>query len=213
MNYRAYLIAVGMIILALSTFSFITLGNLKTIDARSEFKVQAGGGNSSGPLTVFIPQKLEVKVGDSITWYNPSTVPEPHNTAFIFDKKSAAEVLAPFLVQNTTQFEPQVPPGPNSQPFIVPFGNGTNVVMALNSRVYSPTVIDSLGKLQIMNPNANYTITGDEKYVNSGFLLPKGIDRAFPESSNTFTATFQKTGTYNYVCLVHPWMLGSVVVK
>jgi plastocyanin len=64
-----------------------------------------------------------------------------------------------------------------------------------------------------MNPNANYTLSGTEKYVNSGFILPKGHDKDFPGSSNTFTVTFQKAGTYNYLCIVHPWMVGKVIVK
>jgi plastocyanin len=64
-----------------------------------------------------------------------------------------------------------------------------------------------------MSQNANYTMTGSEKYVNSGLLLPKGKGQEFPGSSNTFTVTFQKAGTYNYLCIVHPWMIGKVIVK
>jgi plastocyanin len=64
-----------------------------------------------------------------------------------------------------------------------------------------------------MSQNANYTMAGSEKYVNSGLLLPKGKGQGFPGSSNTFTVTFQKAGTYNYLCIVHPWMVGKVVVK
>jgi plastocyanin len=54
---------------------------------------------------------------------------------------------------------------------------------------------------------------GTEKYVNSGWLLPKGQEQSYPGSGNTFTVTFQKAGTYGYICGVHPWMVGSVVVK
>jgi hypothetical protein len=38
-----------------------------------------------------------------------------------------------------------------------------------------------------MNPNANYTMTGYEKYINSGWLLPEGQERVFPGSGNAFT--------------------------
>ena len=31
-----------------------------------------------------------------------------------------------------------------------------------------------------MNPNANYTMDGTEKYVNSGWFLPKGMEQQFP---------------------------------
>ena len=64
-----------------------------------------------------------------------------------------------------------------------------------------------------MNPNANYTPSRTEKYVNSCFILPRGHDQNFPGSSNTFTVTFQKAGTYNYLRIAHPWMVGKVIVK
>jgi plastocyanin len=62
-------------------------------------------------------------------------------------------------------------------------------------------------------PNAAYTMNGSEKYVNSGWLLPKGQEQVFPGSSTSFTVTFQKAGTHSYICGLHPWMVGSVVVK
>jgi plastocyanin len=64
-----------------------------------------------------------------------------------------------------------------------------------------------------MTQNANYTLTGTEKYVNSGWLLPKGQEQIFPGSGNTFTVTFDKAGTYNYICAIHPYMSGSIVVR
>ncbi|HYZ49313.1 MAG TPA: plastocyanin/azurin family copper-binding protein, partial [Nitrososphaeraceae archaeon] len=62
-------------------------------------------------------------------------------------------------------------------------------------------------------PNSAYTMNGTEKYINSGWLLPKGQEQAFPGSGNTFTVTFQKAGTFNYACTLHPWMHGVVVVR
>lgn len=42
-------------------------------------------------------------------------------------------------------------------------------------------------------------------------LLPKGLEQLYPGSGNTFTVTFQKAGTYGYICILHPWMTGQVV--
>lgn len=42
-------------------------------------KIQAGGGNSTAPLTTFLPRNMQINVGESITWDNPSTVGEPHS--------------------------------------------------------------------------------------------------------------------------------------
>jgi plastocyanin len=44
-------------------------------------------------------------------------------------------------------------------------------------------------------------------------MLPEG--QAGPEApppNSKFTITFDNPGTYDYVCLFHPWMTGSVKV-
>jgi hypothetical protein len=91
--------------------------------------------------------------------------------------------------------------------------NGMNIIIGINGRVYNPVAIDSSGNLKIMSPNANYTMTGSEKYVNSGLILPKGKGQGFPGSSNIFTVTFEKPGTYYYHCILHDWMKGKVIVR
>ena len=44
-------------------------------------------------------------------------------------------------------------------------------------------------------------------------MLPEG--QASPEAppNSKFTITFDNLGSYDYVCLFHPWMTGTVVVK
>jgi plastocyanin len=182
-----------------------------TAAATSSITVHAGGGNSTAPLTVFVPQQIEVSVGQSVTWDNPSTVGEPHTATFILDNKTATNIVSPFAVSNSTQFTP-IPSNSNSQPLRPAAQN--DVVIAVNARSYIPTVIDSQGSVkQFTPPSASYTMNGNEKYVNSGWLVPKGQEQLYPGASNTFTITFQKAGTYHYICQVHPWMTGSVVVK
>jgi plastocyanin len=39
------------------------------------------------------------------------------------------------------------------------------------------------------------------------------FDSGLIKSSGTFTFTFQNLGTYNYFCMIHPWMKGTVTVK
>ncbi len=185
--------------------------NTTTTTATSSITVHAGGGNSTAPLTVFVPQQIEVSVGQSVTWDNPSTVGEPHTATFILDNKTATNIVSPFAVPNSTQFT-SIPSNSNSQPLRPAAQN--DVVIAVNARSYIPTVIDSQGSVkQFAPPSASYTMTGNEKYVNSGWLVPKGQEQLYPGASNTFTIKFQKAGTYHYICQVHPWMTGSVVVK
>jgi hypothetical protein len=104
-----------------------------------------------------------------------------------------AQFVGPFGVSSSTQFLP-LPPGSNRQTLILPGKNGMNTLISWNARAYNPVAIDSSGNVKIMNPNANYTLRGTEKYVNSGFILPKGHGTA---------------GTYNYLCIVHPWIVGK----
>jgi len=61
-------------------------------------------GNSTAPLTVFVPRQIEVSAGQSITWDNPSTVGEPHTATFILDNKTATNIVSPFAVPDPTQF-------------------------------------------------------------------------------------------------------------
>ena len=186
-----------------SSSSMTAMGNV--------IKVEAGRGNASAIVDHFFPENAEIKVGQSITWYNPTKVGEPHTVSFILDNKTLTGPVAPFALNpNSTQFMP-LPPGSNNEPVKVP---GKNVVVvAVNARSYIPTVIDSQGNVKHSAPNAAYTMTGNEKYVNSGWLLPKGQEQNFPGSSNTYSITFQKAGTYKYVCTLHPWMQGLVTVK
>jgi plastocyanin len=184
-----------------SSSSNIPIGNVT--------KIQAGVGQANISESLFSPQKVQIKLGDSVTWYNPTPVAEPHTVSFVLDNKTMTNVITPFAIRNITELVP-LPPGSNSQPTIVP---GKNIVLSLNSRVFNPAVIDSQGKVKTVPTNSNYTMTGSEKFVNSGFILPKGKEQAYPGSGNSFTIRFEKAGTYNYICLIHPWMKGTVTVK
>jgi plastocyanin len=189
---------------------YSTIASVSTAEAQQMIEVQAGGGNATSLLSQFIPQKVEINTGQSITWTNPTTVGEPHTVTFVLDKKTMTGVVSPLSVLNSTQFTP-IPPGSNNQPVMMP---GKSIVIALNARLFIPTVIDSQGNVQMFAPpNAKYTFSGNEKYVNSGWLLPKGHEQEYPGSGNTFTVTFQKAGTYGYICILHPWMTGQVVVR
>jgi plastocyanin len=105
---------------------------------------------------------------------------------------------------------PLVPAEPHTVTFV--FDNKTMILgfVASNERVFNPAIIDSNDITKIYPPNASLMISGNEKYVNSGWLFPKDI---VPGSSSTFGASFQKAGTYNYLCLLHPWMVGKVIVN
>ena len=197
--------------------AFAITAHINTLKATKEETgikvVQAGGGNASISFSRFLPEDLQINVGESVTWYNPTEVSEPHTVTFVMDSKYMTDILAPFAVSNSTQFIP-LPPGANSEAVAMPNGtNGTNVIAALDARGFYPVVIDSTDNVTYLNPNALYAIDGTEKYINSGVLLPAGqIPPGIPPIT-TFTATFKKAGTYDYICIFHPWMTGRIIVK
>lgn len=176
------------------------------------FKVRAGAGSHVAPLTLFFPNHAEIKVGETVLFYNPTLVSEPHTVTFIRDNSAFADFVGPFVLENQTALTP-VPPGANSEPILMPGPEGKTVIIAANNRSISPTIVDSTGNATYLQPNANYTMTGTEKYVNSGWMWPKDLTPPGLPPIESFAVTFNEEGTYNYICVVHPWMTGEVVVK
>lgn len=119
------------------------------------------------------------------------------------------------MLSLTPEFIP-LPTDANSEVVAIPNSNGTNrtnVIAALDARGFYPVVINSTNNVTYLNSNALYVIDGTEKYVNSGVILPVGqIPPGIPPIT-TFTATFEKTGNYDYICIFHPWMTGRIIVK
>jgi plastocyanin len=228
---NGFILLIGILIIVLifsiSSLNYVTNTNATsqqqqqsqktTATTTSPVKIAAGGGNATMPWTIFVPQTVEIKTGESVTWYNPTTVAEPHTVTFVLDNNSMTGIVSPFGVSNTTKFM-ALPPGSNNEPILLPNGekgssSGMNTIIAVNARSFNPVAIDSQGNVKYMKPNANYSMSGTEKYVNSGWFLPNGLEKEYPGSGNTFTVRFEKSGTYGYLCILHPWMTGSVVVK
>jgi plastocyanin len=184
------------------------INNQASASPGNETIVQAGNGTGDIAMTVYSPKEVEISPGESVTWYNPTAVAEPHTVSFIFDNEAKADLVAPFAVpNNSTTFSPLIPKS-NAEALLTP---DNAAIIAVNKRVFTPVVIDSNDK--VASIKENYTLTGSEKYVNSGWLLPNGLEQTYPGSGNTFTVTFQNAGNYNYLCLVHPYMTGNVIVK
>ena len=176
--------------------------------------VHAGVGNATSVVTEFVPKNIEIKSGDSIMWDSPTTVPEPHSVTFVKENNSFAAFAAPFVVPNSTQFK-SLDSASNAEPLFAPPqpGEPVKTVITVNARAYLPVVIDSTGKnVTNLPPNSNYSMDGTERYINSGWLWPPGQAPPGPPLTN-FTVTFEKPGSYPYLCNVHPWMRGTVVVK
>lgn len=169
----------------------------------------------ASPVPQFTPSVVAVKKGQQVLWSNPSTVPDPHTVTFVLDKKSAVSLFIPLLVSNSTQFK-TLTPGENSMPILLPQHGKPTTLMTLNSRAIEPVVIDQNGlatNIIQKNSTGSYTVLGTEKYINSGWLLPKGQEKSYPGALTSFKVTFTKPGIYHYADIFHPWMKGTILVN
>jgi plastocyanin len=226
LRLKTVILSISSAVILLGTIG-LTLMNISAVYAQEEVKeVQAGIGVGNAAIILFSPQQVQIKAGQSVTWYNPTPVPEPHTVTFVLNnnnsdnnnKSYAADLIAPFTIStttNSTQIMPLIP-NSNSEPLMTP---DNNAIIATNKRAYNPVVViedsTTIGgeNVTYMKQNANYSMSGTEDYVNSGWLLPKGQENLYPGSGNTFTMTFQKAGTYEYLCIIHPYMTGRVIVN
>jgi plastocyanin len=177
--------------------------------------VHAGQGNATEIVFAFIPKNMVIKTGESITWDNPNIYAEAHSVTFLNEAKYFPEFIVPFNVTDSTEFRSS-DPNTDADPLIgaTEPSEKTKTVIMINARAYVPVVIDSSGSnVTYLQPNSHYTMEGKERLVNSGWLWPEGqTPPGIPPITN-FTITFQEPGTYSYLCNLHPWMSGSVVVK
>ena len=193
--------------------SYVYALNKKYLDYENGvFRVRAGDGGAIAPLTAFFPSHAEIKVGETVAFYNPTRVSEPHTVTFIMDQGYYADFAMPFVIADGTSPVPAVP-NSNADPVVMPGPDGTSIIVALNARSMNPVAIDAAGNATYLPLNANYTFTGGEKYINSGWFWPEGMVPPGLPPLESFSVTFNQAGTYNYICVIHPWMTGDVVVS
>jgi plastocyanin len=178
--------------------------------------VEVGGGGPTPIVMAFTPQNVTINVGQTVVWTNPTVVPEPHTVSFIRQQGHFPFLESAYLIANGTQLPPANPNEQNTEALVIPGQNGTttnNIIVAANARATNPVVINAQNNVTYLPPNANYTMTGDELYVNSGFMWPKGLIPPGASPITSFSIKFESAGTYDYVCVIHPWMTGQVVVQ
>ena len=181
------------------------------VHASNSVMVNVGGNGSS--WSSFTPQSVEIKAGDTVTWRNPMAVSEPHTVSFLKDQSFYPPPSVPVPITfNSTDLKAD--PDANFDPLIITDQNGTKSVIVDNARHYNPVSVDSSGHNATYLPlNANYTLTGTEKFVSSGWMWPEGLAPQGAPPIKSFSVTFENAGKYDYLCVVHPWMTGTVIVN
>lgn len=198
-------------LVTISLFLFIISFQGNT-DAISK-TINAGGNGSNWDK--FNPQNTSINEGESVTWINPMQVAEPHTVTFMKDPEMFPPLFSVFSIKNNTELTPAMS-SPNIAPTIMPDQSNPNnkLVVVDNARSSAPVVIDNTKtNITNMQPNENYTFTGDESYVNSGWMFPEEQAPPGAPHISSFTLTFEKAGTYNYICIIHPWMAGTIMVN
>ncbi len=62
------------------------------------------------------------------------------------------------------------------------------------------------------NDNAPHTVS-DKAYLHNNVEEDDLIDSGILLSGDTFEYVFNNEGTFNYVCIIHPWMTGKISIN
>jgi plastocyanin len=152
--------------------------------------VQAGAGQDTVDLLAFLPEKLRIRVGDTVTWKFEGDL---HTVTFTTGTKPAG------LVIPTSQAQP----GEVIPRVFLPVPGAPQGVNMMNPLLVFPT-------RKADQPVEKYSGTG---FVNAGMMSKTTVFPGTPPIQ-TFSVTFDMPGTFQYVCLLHQefGMRGTVEV-
>jgi plastocyanin len=147
--------------------------------------VEAKGIGSSA-LTEFVPRTIHAKRGEKVTWH---VVGDGHTVSF-----------------NVPRYGPEISIGKDG------------------SVHYTPQTISPVGGPGFPDPGAGdpnappKPVSVDAGSYDGTHFLSSGIGGPSggpggPPPDVTYSVTFTKAGTYRFACLVHPLMVGEVVVQ
>jgi plastocyanin len=175
------------------------------------YNAEAGEGNATMPLNIFHPQNITISKNGSVEWTNPTAgISSPHTVTFVLDNNLALP-NAKMLNSSTNSNQDKHSAKPLNGTLI---GNKIGIESAI-----LPTVVSANKSINYLNPQSNqdhngpqYNITGNEKFVNSGFIWPKGNISSGFSNITAFKVRFNQVGVYHFQCLIHPEMTGIVTV-
>lgn len=152
--------------------------------------VQAGADGKGYVNYAFYPAKLTVPVNTAVTLEMSPNSTETHTFSF----GPEADLMA--LVQN------QIAPAPDSAP-----GGPPTLVASSSVFLQSDAVLPPYDGTNHGNGFWNTGSLSSAPHLADG-ILPSGPGK-MPTKQ---TITFSKPGTYNYICLIHPEMRGTIEV-
>lgn len=95
----------------------------------------------------------------------------------------------------------------------VPGHEGSQKILRYFGGSIEPKVVKADATIKPLDTNSTYSMEGTEKYINSGWIWPAGQTPEGLQNITSFSIKFERPGTYDYLCLLHPWMSGKVIVR
>jgi plastocyanin len=160
------------------------LDKARTDAKPGEVKAGAGPQGIKAGAMEFVPSSVSIPVGGSVTW----------NLSFHTVSFNAPQDATPPIAQDadgTWHFNAKTFKAAGFTPPPPPAGGGSNGPPASDAPPPPPTNVDG------------GTFDGSGFYNSGSFNVPGDL---------LFKLTFSKAGTFNYVCLIHPDMKGTVKV-
>jgi plastocyanin len=79
---------------------------------------------------------------------------------------------------------------------------------------YNPEIVESYDPIAIeVNSGTTVTWTNDDFVAHTVTDIEDSFDSGFIQAGSTWSNTFEKSGEWDYLCTLHPWMKGTVSVN
>ena len=150
-------------------------------------------------ISEFIPRRIEIPAGDAVTWHFVG----PHTVSFDVPEYFAQITVAD---DGTVEFNPQAIEPVNSPG--APEEEGPPEGEEGGEGGAAPSPEEAAPPEEGVPPDEEETVVVDagewhgEGFISSGMFF-----------SHAYRLTFTQPGTYPYACLIHPQMVGEVVVR
>lgn len=127
------------------------------------------GSNATVQYYTFTPSRVDINAGESVTWTSSAQLVDFHTVTFS-DPSIITDIILPFGISDD---EPEVlPPFNAGEAITMETPNGT-AIAGVNKLAFHPSVIDANDQTSYFNgTDIEYTMTGDEKVLNSGIIQP-----------------------------------------
>ena len=152
-----------------------------------ELTVLVGAGERTAAINAFFPQRLNIRAGDTVTW-KMNTEGDPHS--IIFTDQPPEDDVIPV-------------PGEGGSRGDTLFGGGGPGPSMLNPKILFPT----------RDEGTRSEVWRGSGYITSGIMFPKLQQPPDIPLIDSFSLNFDRPGVYPYVCGMHDFHKGVIVVE